>query len=463
MANADNANRNPEPREAHVSRKCSYKEFMSCQPFNFKGSEGAIGLIRRFERTESVFSSSNCTEDCKVKFATGTLTKENLSWWNFFAQSIGIEEAYKINWVEFKKLLIKKYCSRTEVQKMKDEFYHLTVKGNDLKTYGLPRSIKGNVTASKPQTLEEAINIDQRLIDQVTNHTSVQVSSDHIRKFNDRRTFNNNNNYPNNRSNNYQNNRNNRNNDYRQQQNKRQETVRSYAATPVENSGYTGNRPLCKKCTLHHTGPYTVKCNTCNKIEKSLTELTQKNKKYIWGEDHETDFQLLKQKLYEALILALPEGNDDFVVYCDASHQGLGTVLMQREKKELNMRQRRWLELLADYDCEIHYHLGKANVMADALSVIRYGKQGKLNPRYIGPFKILERISPVAYKLELLKELSNVYSTFHVSNMKKCLSDESLVIPMKELRLDDKINFVEEPLEVMDREVKVRWNSKRGP
>nr|GEZ29476.1 reverse transcriptase domain-containing protein [Tanacetum cinerariifolium] len=79
MASADNANRNPEPREALVARKCSYKEFMSCQPFNFKGSEGAIGLIRWFERTESVFFCSNRTEDCKVKFATGTLTKEALS------------------------------------------------------------------------------------------------------------------------------------------------------------------------------------------------------------------------------------------------------------------------------------------------------------------------------------------------------------------------------------------------
>nr|GEV32259.1 reverse transcriptase domain-containing protein [Tanacetum cinerariifolium] len=113
MANADNANRNTKPREAHVARKCSYKEFMSCQPFNFKGLEGAIGLICWFEGTKSMFSHSNCTEDCKVNFAT----------------------AYKITWVEFKKLLIKKYCPRSEIQKMEDEFYHLTMKGNDLKTY----------------------------------------------------------------------------------------------------------------------------------------------------------------------------------------------------------------------------------------------------------------------------------------------------------------------------------------
>ncbi|GJS70448.1 putative reverse transcriptase domain-containing protein [Tanacetum coccineum] len=157
----------------------------------------------------------------------------------------------------------------------------------------------------------------------------------------------------------------------------------------------------------------------------SPTIPTEKNKKYIWGENQESAFQLLKQKLCEAPILALTKGNDDFVVYCDASHQGLGAVLMQREKviayssrqlkpheenytthdlelgavvfalkiwrhylyetkctvftdhkslqhildqKELNMRQRRWLELLADYDCKIRYHPRKANVVADALN-----------------------------------------------------------------------------------------------
>ncbi|GKB57400.1 hypothetical protein Tco_0913586 [Tanacetum coccineum] len=85
MVNTDNTTRNTRQRETPIARKCSYKEFMNCQPFNFKGTEGAVGLIRWFERTESVFSHSNCTEDCKVKFATGTLTEEALSWWNSFA------------------------------------------------------------------------------------------------------------------------------------------------------------------------------------------------------------------------------------------------------------------------------------------------------------------------------------------------------------------------------------------
>ncbi|GJY00194.1 putative reverse transcriptase domain-containing protein [Tanacetum coccineum] len=160
-------------------------------------------------------------------------------------------------------------------------------------------------------------------------------------------------------------------------------------------------------------------------ISKPLTKLTQKNKKYEWGKEEEEAFQTLKQKLCSAPILALPEGTEDFMVYCDASLKGYGAVLMQREKviayasrqlkvheenytthdlelgavvfalrlwrhylygtkcvvftdhkslryilnqKELNLRQRRWIELLSDYDCEIRYHPGKANVVADALS-----------------------------------------------------------------------------------------------
>ncbi|GKC61002.1 putative reverse transcriptase domain-containing protein [Tanacetum coccineum] len=454
--------------------------------------------------------------------------------------------------------------------------------------------------------------------------------------------------------------------------------------------------------------------------------------KYEWGSEEEEAFQTLKQKLCSAPILALPEGTKDFMVYCDTSLKGYGVMLMQREKKELKLRQRRWIELLSDYDCEIRYHPGKANVMADVLSkkerdnplrvralmmtvhndlpkqireaqkeamkkkycltcakvkaeqqkpsgllqqlkipvwkweriimnfvsglprmpsgydmiwvivdrltksahflpmkkmdsmekltrlylkeivcrhgvpvliissrdshftsnfwrslqealgtnldistayhpqtdgqsertiqtlkdmlracvidfgnswdrhlplsevgdsqltgpelirdttekiiqiknrllaarshqksyadekakplefevgdkvllkvspwkgAARFGKRGKLSPRYIRPFKILARVGPVAYTLELLEELKGVHSTFYVSNLKKCLAEGDIVVSMDEIQLDDKLHMIEEPIEIVDREVKrlkqsrilivkVCWNSQRGP
>ncbi|GKE78223.1 hypothetical protein Tco_1544343 [Tanacetum coccineum] len=231
MANTDNTTR---PREAPVARKCSYKEFMSSQPINFKGTEGAVGLIRWFKQTESVFSRSNCTEDYKVKFATGTLTEEALSWWNYFAQPIGIDEAYNITWVNDLKAYVRRFQELATLcptmvpdsKKMMEVFIRV-----------LPQSIEGNVTASKPQTLEEAINIAQRLMDQVTKHTPVQESRDHKQKFDNRRTFNNNNFHNTNTNNCY--------NNHQPQKNRRQETFRSYAVTPTENNGHIGNRPLC--------------------------------------------------------------------------------------------------------------------------------------------------------------------------------------------------------------------------
>ncbi|GKB07462.1 putative reverse transcriptase domain-containing protein [Tanacetum coccineum] len=235
IENTDNTNGNTGPREAPIARRCSYKEFMSCQPSNFKGTEGVVGLIYWFERTESVFSLSNCIEDCKVKFATGNDLKTYVR--------------------RFQELATLCPTVVPDSKKMMEVFIG-----------GLPQSIEGNVTASKPQTLDEAINISQRLMDQVTKHTPMQVSGDHKRKFDDRRTFNNNN-YHNNNNNNYRNiNTNNRYNNHQQQQNKRQEAIRAYTATPAKNNGYTRNRPLCRKCTLHHTGPCNVKCNTCNKV-----------------------------------------------------------------------------------------------------------------------------------------------------------------------------------------------------
>nr|GEY52182.1 putative reverse transcriptase domain-containing protein [Tanacetum cinerariifolium] len=311
--------------------------------------------------------------------------------------------------------------------------------------------------------------------------------------------------------------------------------------------------------------------------------------------------------------------SEDFMVYCDASHKGLGVVLMQIEKviafasrklkiheknytthdlelgsvvfalkiwrhylygtkctvytdhkriqhildqKELNIRQRLWLELLSDYDCDIRYHSGKANIVSDALrhkerieplrkwdnitidfitklpkssqgfdtiwvivdrliksvhflpirendpldnldrkksyanlkrkpmefevgdrvmlqvspwkGVVRFGKRGKLNPRYVKPFRVLAKVRKVAYRLELTQYLSRVHHTFHVSNLKKCYADEPLAMPLEGIHVDEKLQFMEEPIEIMEREikrlkrsriplVKVCWNSRRGP
>ncbi|GKE10357.1 putative reverse transcriptase domain-containing protein, partial [Tanacetum coccineum] len=106
--------------------------------------------------------------------------------------------------------------------------------------------------------------------------------------------------------------------------------------------------------------------------------------------------------------------------------------------------------------------------------VVRFGKKGKLAPRFVGPFKIIEKVGHVAYQLDFPEELNGVHDTFHVSNLKKCLADPTLQVPLDEIQVDAKLNFVEEPVKLLEREfkklkrsriaiVKVRWNSKRGP
>ncbi|GJX74956.1 putative reverse transcriptase domain-containing protein [Tanacetum coccineum] len=336
------------------------------------------------------------------------------------------------------------------------------------------------------------------------------------------------------------------------------------------------------------------------------------------GKEQENAFQTLKDKLCNAPVLALPDGSKYFMVYCDASGLGLGCVLMQRGK-ELNMRQHRWKELFSDYNCEIRYHLGKANVVADALSrkervkpkrkgldkmielrndealyyldqiwvplkgdvrtlimdeahklkysvhpgadkmyydlrdrywwpgmkkdiavyvskcltclkvkakhhrpsgllqqleipkwkwegiamdfvtklprtnrlkvvrdrqksyadkrrkplefsigdhvllkvspwkgVVRFGKKGKLAPRFVGPFEIIKKVGPVAYRLDLPEDLNGVHDTFHVSNLKKCLADPTLLWKSWKERIK-KLNRSSIAI------VKVWWNSKCGP
>nr|GEX02208.1 putative reverse transcriptase domain-containing protein [Tanacetum cinerariifolium] len=172
----------------------------------------------------------------------------------------------------------------------------------------------------------------------------------------------------------------------------------------------------------------------------------------------------------------------------------LGTVLMQREKviayasQQLKIHEKNHanhdLELGADRQTSyanmrrkpLEFQVGDRVMLKVApwKGVVRFGKRGKLNPRYIRPFKVLAKVETVAYKLEFPQQLNRVHNTFHLSNLKECLSDEPLAISLDEIHIDDKLRFVEETMEIMDREVKqlkqsripiikVRWNSRRGP
>ncbi|GJX72652.1 reverse transcriptase domain-containing protein [Tanacetum coccineum] len=117
------------------SRECTYQDFMKCQPLSFKGTEGVVGLIRWSEKIESVFHISNCLERYQVKYATCTLLKSALTWWNSHKRTIGTDVAYALSWRELLKLMTEVYCSRNEIQKMETELWNLSVKNNDMATY----------------------------------------------------------------------------------------------------------------------------------------------------------------------------------------------------------------------------------------------------------------------------------------------------------------------------------------
>ncbi|GJZ90673.1 putative reverse transcriptase domain-containing protein [Tanacetum coccineum] len=192
--NGGNGNPNENGRgDRPVARECTYQDFMKCQPLNFKGTEGVVGLIRWFEKMETVFHISNCPEKSQVKYATCTLLNSALTWWNSHKRTIGTEAAFSMSWRELMKLMTKVYCPRNEIQKMETELWNLTVKNNDLAAYtqrfqeltmmctkmvpeeedrvekfigGLPDNIQGNVIAAEPTRLQDAVRIANNLMDQ---------------------------------------------------------------------------------------------------------------------------------------------------------------------------------------------------------------------------------------------------------------------------------------------------------
>ncbi|GJU14965.1 putative reverse transcriptase domain, ribonuclease H-like domain, aspartic peptidase domain protein [Tanacetum coccineum] len=159
-------------RNEHAARECTYPDFLKCKPLNFKGTEGVVGLTQWFEKMESVFSISNCTVACQVKFATCTLQENALTWWNSHVKTTTPEVAHAMPWKTLKKMMTDKYCPRGEIKKIEFEMWNLKrmfpdEESDKVEKYvgGLPDMIHDSVMATKPKTMQDAIEFATELMD----------------------------------------------------------------------------------------------------------------------------------------------------------------------------------------------------------------------------------------------------------------------------------------------------------
>ncbi|GJR52387.1 putative reverse transcriptase domain-containing protein [Tanacetum coccineum] len=247
---------------------CSYTDFMKCQPLNFKGTEGIVGLSQWLENMESVFHISGCAVDNQVKFATCTLLGAALTWWNGHVRTLGHDVSYAMTWGTLKKKLTDKYCPKGEIKKLEIKLWNLKVRVNNVAAYtqrfqelalmctkflvddtekvdkyisGLLDNIHGNVMSARPKTLDDAIELANDLMDQKL-RTYGERQNDNNGKADDSSK-----------------------NNQQQQPHKKQNVGRAYTVSPGEKKAYTGNLPLCTKCNYHHTRQCAPKCGNCKR------------------------------------------------------------------------------------------------------------------------------------------------------------------------------------------------------
>ncbi|KAI3704519.1 hypothetical protein L1987_74741 [Smallanthus sonchifolius] len=256
------------------NRKCTYKAFLSCNPRNFNGTEGAVGLMRWIEKMESVIDISECTADCMVKYSTCTLTDKALTWWNSQVKTLGRQIAYQLTWEELKAMVIEEYCPRNELQKLESEMWNLQMIGDDVAGYtdrfnelaslvphmvtpeykkverylwGLAPQIRSLVTSSNPMDAKSAITLAFKLRDNaVRDGLFEKKETEEGRSGEKRKWFG----KPSNQTKN--------------QTYKRPGTMKAYAANIEGQNGYLGTRPRCDKCGYHHS----EKCTQCGKCKK---------------------------------------------------------------------------------------------------------------------------------------------------------------------------------------------------
>nr|GEZ73241.1 hypothetical protein [Tanacetum cinerariifolium] len=257
-----------------MARECTFQDFLKCNPHTFSGTEGVVGLTHWFEKMETVFNISNCPPKYQVKYATCTLQNSALTLWNSHKRTIGVDAAYAMKWAGLMKLMTEVYCPRNEVQKMETELWNLTVKGNDLTAYtrrfqelillctrmvpdeediverfigGLPDNIQGNVIATNPARLQDAIRIANQLMDKKLQGYAARSAKNKRRM--------------------ESNPRDNRGQQppFKRQNTTGQNVARAYMAGNNERKEYVGSLPYCSKCKLHHKGLCTIR-KDCPKL-----------------------------------------------------------------------------------------------------------------------------------------------------------------------------------------------------
>ncbi|GKC20001.1 hypothetical protein Tco_1022151 [Tanacetum coccineum] len=224
-------------RNERVIRECTYLDFLKCQPLNFKGTEGMVGLMQWFERMETVYCIRNCSVENQIKFVTCTLLGSALTWWNSRVATVGHDNAYAMNWLTQKKKMTDKYCPRGEMRKL-EELALMYVRmfpeeADKVERYvgGLPDMIHGSVMASRPKTMQDAIDFATELMDQKI-RTFTERRAENKRKSDDTSR----NNLP-----------------------KRQNVAQAYTIGSGERKEYAGTLPLCNKYQFHHNCPCTAK------------------------------------------------------------------------------------------------------------------------------------------------------------------------------------------------------------
>ncbi|GJV39698.1 putative reverse transcriptase domain-containing protein [Tanacetum coccineum] len=467
---------------------------VSLKPHSFNGTEGVVGLSRSFEKMESVFEISN--------------------------------NVNRIPWSELKTMMTTKYCFGTKIKKMEQELWKLTLKGDDIKEYnnhfhelalkcpdlvmperkkieryirGLPKKVKANVTSSKPTNLYEAINMAYELVDQSVQAKATRIGESNKRNLKDEITvefslwikFG----FP-------------LIGDVRTLIMDEAHTSK-YSVHPGVDKMYYDLRDLYWWPGMKKDIAKYVIVDRLTKVAHFLPiredyQIEKLARIYINDiiarhcvpvsiiSDCDSRFtertiQTLEDMLRACVIDV--EGSWDthlplITYYLGSSWESQLTgpkIIQETTEKIMQIKER--LKTARDHQKSyaekrrkpLEFSVGDRVLLKVSpwKGVVCFGRKGKLAPRYMGQFEMVERVGPVAYRLRLPQELSSIHDTFHVPNLKKCLPDANLQVPLEEIKIDDKFHFVEELVEIVEREVKnlkrkiilivkVCWNFKRG-